>query len=278
MQNDSRADWFVLEGEISHFQWAEGSENLLEQIQQRSKLKNAAAGAAAAALGLYGTLATSSMIATYDGEYTENFACSVAGRVVCGSFSGARKLKNGDAVKLVVRPLENEVLQVIAVMRSKDELLWLPSLGFWGANAALKESIRSIRNMTVVSCAVLTIISFLGYLFGGFSLNFCLFLVLLSVVGTPLMGFAGEFLPTRVTKEFGDTGSKIFSLLSFPDADNINMQRAGLSYQTDEEQVDNVYMYRLALDANGTNTKIITKSDRNIARYKQEAEAKKASK
>ena len=41
-------DWFVLEGVICHFQWAEGHENLLEQINQRSKGKNAAAGAAVA--------------------------------------------------------------------------------------------------------------------------------------------------------------------------------------------------------------------------------------
>ncbi len=48
-------DWFVLDGGISHFQWAEGHENLLEEIQSRARVKSAVSGAAAA-LNMYGTL------------------------------------------------------------------------------------------------------------------------------------------------------------------------------------------------------------------------------
>lgn len=75
-------DWFVLEGTIEHFQWAEGHENLLEKIQHRASQKNAAAGAAAAALGQYGTLATSAMVAIYDSEHTEDFDCAINGKVI----------------------------------------------------------------------------------------------------------------------------------------------------------------------------------------------------
>lgn len=268
-------DWFVLEGSISHFQWSEGHENLLEQIQNRARVKNTAAGAAAAALNMYGTLATSAMIAMYDGEYTENFACAVNGKVVCGTFCGARKLQNGDRVKMVVSPIDNGVLYAHAVQRPKDELLWMPSQVHCGDRAALKDAIKMAKNTCIFGWVFFSIFGLIGPLFGGWGWLAAFYLCIGSAFVMPIVAFGGEFLPGRAGKEFGEIGSKIFTLLEFSDPDNLNILEAGMGFQSEEPQVNNIYMYRLALDAHANGTKIITRYDRNIAKYKQEAKEKK---
>lgn len=256
----------VIEGRISLFQWAEGSENLFEKIKEGSKQRNALAAIAAAAMNRYGTSASASayLLATYDGEYKENFACVVDDKVVHGQFSGARKLKDGDNVKVVVSETARGVLFAHAVQRPADGLLWLPSQVYCGDRAALKAALQSVKVGSIVVWVALVIASIGGNAIAKTSLSAAAlvgFAALFAIV-TPLIGLFGTFFPTRNGKEFGVMGSKIFSLLNFPDPDNQNLEFARLVFQCNEERVDDVYNYVLALESFRTGTAIPTKSTR----------------
>jgi hypothetical protein len=252
VKDDPYNDWFVIEGVISHFQWAEGHENLLEQIQQRSRLKNAAAGAAAAALGMYGTLATSSMVATYDGEYTENFACVVDGKAVCGTFCGARKLKNGDVVKLVVSRLNANLLSAHAVQITIEGLILLPSQVFLGNNAAFKEEVRSVLKASLFTWILFFIIALADLLISDQPLptKTAILLLVLAAILTPLFVFVVTFLPGRPAKVFGEIGSKLFTLLEYPNPDDLNLDDfRKIEVNDGPLRFDSLYDYRSALKA-----------------------------
>ena len=278
MKHNLGKDWIIIEGTIANFQWTSGNENLLEKISHHASAKSAVTGVAAAAVGMYGTVATSSMVASYDGEYTENFVCTLGEHVISGSFCGARKLKNGDRIKAIVTKQENGVNVAVAIQRPQDELVWLPTLAFRGNFATLKNTVKSSINDAVFAWALFAIMA-IGYMFfGDLSLIHALAFMLITAIFFPLLVFAIQFLPGRIGKEYGEIGSEIFRKFGFPDPDNLDMQMAGLHFQTDEENVKNVYKYRLALDAHANGTKIITRFDRNIGRYKAEAARRKAQK
>ena len=61
-----------------------------------------------------------------------------------------------------------------------------------------------------------------------------------SAVLTPAVAFFGMFFPGRANKAFGELGSKLFKLLDFPDADDLDMMRAGMLFQSDESHLDDI--------------------------------------
>jgi hypothetical protein len=257
-------DWFLIQGTIEHFQWAEGHENLVEQIAKRARTKGSIASAAAAALDMYGSLATSAMVAMYDGEPTENFAFGMSADVVCGTFSGARKLRNGDQIRAIVSRQASRVLYAHAIQRARDELVWLPSQVHCGNKAALKRDIKTAIHASIFSWIVFLVIAMGLVLFKDLRLLHASLVMLICVPLIPLFVFAVEFLPGRIGKEFGITGSKIFTMFEFRDPDNLNMILADFERQTGERYTGDIYMYGLAIDAHEKGAAVLTKFDREM--------------
>ena len=264
MTETSHKDWFVLEGVISEFRWAPGHENLLSESLQVGAEGNGLAAGAAAVLEMYGTAASAAAVATYDGEYTEHCSFNIDDRIVHSTFCGARKLRNGDIVKLVVSEVNPGNFFSHAVQRESDGLLWLPSLVSCGAAVALKDSIRSVLRSAIFGWALISLILVTTTMLGDDSVSWGQTFFLVVVLGFLALGisFGTTFLPGRPNKIAGATGSKIFKLLSFPDADEICMEYARLTFQNDEANVDDVYMYKLALQAMQAKVEITTKFDK----------------
>jgi hypothetical protein len=277
MKFSDKDSLLVLDGTVSHFQWAPGHENLLEKFHSEARSKSIAAGFAAATFDMYGILASSSMIATYEGEYTENFACVVNEKVVYGMFCGARKLQNGDKVKVVVSPAEEgDIFLAHAVQRQKDELLWLPSHVYCGDRAASKEYFRSfVRTNVVCWILLLLILGATVLLHPRVTWMFAAVVAAVMLFALPVLVWVGDYLLGRIGKEFGQTGSRIFRVLGFPDPDNLNMIRADFEGQTDEPYTSDIYMYRLALDAHANGTEIRTRFAREIGAIAERNEREK---
>jgi hypothetical protein len=271
MDKENGDEWFVLEGSIAHFQWAAGHENLLAQVEARARQKSAAAGATAIALDAYGALARSSTVAMYDGEETENFVCVLNGKVIHGTFCGARKLKNGDNVKMVVSALENDVWHAHAIQRPSDKLIWLPSLAYCGNDAA-KRSYFLLSAKVGMFCwaSLFLVVAGIAAFSSDVTWKQVVLWAVVSAVVLPFLFWAVEFLPGRVGREFSEMASKIFELLEFPNPGYLNMQGADLESQADEPDTRNVYMYELALDALANGTRIKTKFERDIIKIAEE--------
>jgi hypothetical protein len=261
MSVSENAEWFVVEGVIGRFEWTAGRENLLERIQKNTRQKNAAVATSAAVVGMYGTMAASAAVAMYDGEYTENCVFEIGDKIFFGRFCGAHKLANGDHVRVVASPSDTDVLILHAVQRLADELVWLPSHVFRGDRAALNASFKTVRRSSFFGVLILLLIVLGDSWLRGPSLTFNQILVYIAAfsVVVPSISMMGEFLPTRIGKEFGETGTKIFELLKFDKPAELDMEYARLVFQSDEEHVDDVYMYRLAIEAQRVGKDIQTK-------------------
>ena len=123
---------FLVEGFLSELHVELGTENLLTRIDKHYRGKAVLTAAGAAVGDLFGQAATAASLVMYDGEDTQNFACLIDGRVVCGQFGGAEWLKAGRRVKAVVSE-RGHVLYAIAIMDESEGLLWITHA--WGAKA-----------------------------------------------------------------------------------------------------------------------------------------------
>lgn len=244
-------DWFLLQGSICHFQWSDGSENLTEKIQRRSTKRTGSGRKAASAQRMSGALATAAMVEAYDGENTENFTCTVGGKVVCGRFCGASKLRDGDKVRMVVSGLENGALFAHAIERPSDELLWLPNQVYCGDHAAFRDALRSVQFASLFSWIAIALVFLFGNAISAtaFTAAQTVGFLVLFALGIPLLVLFGTFFPSRPAKEFGEIGSRIFTVLEFPCPDNLSMNDVRLSVKKDENKVSDVYHYGPALSA-----------------------------
>lgn len=227
MQSESKDEKLeILEGTITDFHWDRGTVNLLEQIQKKSKGKNAAAGVAAAAAGMYGVVASSAMLVMYDGEDVENFVCRIGEKIVCGQFSGADHLKDGDVVKAVVTQ-QGDLYRAEAILRYSDEVLWLPVGSYLGTNADLRGQMRMAWRLGIFAFIVYLVICFL----------------LSAPKGMYLLGFVMPFLGFPVglwvhsdMRPIALRAEKIFQALGFPYPEDMDMGKG--MYLTHNSNID----------------------------------------
>lgn len=215
--------YFILEGKISNFHVAATTVNLLGEIEKNLEGKILAGSIAAAINGMHGALATSAMLSLYDGEDLYNFAGLVNGKVVCGVFEEADKIKDGDHVKLVVTQ-RDDVLHVHSLLRIADSLLLMPLNTFCGERAFFWSCMRFARNMSI---AVWLIISVGFFLFIDVSLEkkenlitaFGLILFL-----PPLFCFPFEYWTYRSMLGYSTYAEKIFTAYGFARPDVFDAQ------------------------------------------------------
>ena len=130
----SDGDFFIVEGKLTEFHMAAKNVNLLGKIESSLAEKNLAGGVAAVINGMPGALANAAMLSFYDGEDMYNFAGLVNGKVVCGVFRDADKIKDGDVVKLVVTQ-RKDVLYVHSLIRIDDSFFMMPLNAYCGERA-----------------------------------------------------------------------------------------------------------------------------------------------
>lgn len=122
--------FFVIEGTLSRLTGSRGTINLLKELKANSTSQNLAAGVVGAVSGAANLIANASLLEMYEGELVDNFAGKIGEHVIVGQLSGLHLIDNGDYLKAVVSrrriPKKGEVLYVHALLRPKDELLWLP--------------------------------------------------------------------------------------------------------------------------------------------------------
>jgi len=216
--------FFILEGEITEFHVAATTVNLLNKIEKNLEEKILVGGITAAINGMHGVLANSAMLSLYDGEDMYNFAGLVNGKVVCGVFSDADKIKDGDIVKLVVTE-RDDVLHVHSLVRLKDSLFMMPLNAYCGERAFFWECMKVARNMT-----------FFMWIFASAAIFFSVDVspenkeYLIKVYGAifilPIIFcFPFEYWSFRTMRDYSIYASKIFSVYGFPRPDDFDMLR-----------------------------------------------------
>jgi hypothetical protein len=231
---------FLVEGSLSEVQHAHTRVNLLAQIQSRAQAKNLATGVAAAVSGMHGVLASSAMLALYDGEDMVNFAGLLGAQVICGTFEKADTFKDGDKIRAVVSK-RGEVLSARAVMRERDKMLFMPLSILRGDGAHFRSCMRHARNMYFGGVVFFGLTNF----FTGGRID--MYFVLLF--GLPLIVFPFEYWTYRSTRFFGEQGSAIFKVLGFPRPDDVDLMPAiHYKFPEDGSGVNGVANYEKALE------------------------------
>lgn len=210
-------DFFVIGGPISQLQLCGDVLNLLAPYQERGSL---ASGLAGAASGQHGTAANAVLVASYEGEEVDRFACYIGDHLVEGVFSRVM-LENGDQVKAVVEKQKDRpgVLYAHAVLRPRDGLLAMPYNTGRGTWAELRKNFRWGAWLALGSVLVMSIFNLLE----GWNWAFFLFLV----AGTlPLMVVMA--LWAWLAESEGDISTAIFKALEFPKPESLNLMPSAI--------------------------------------------------
>lgn len=110
-----------LRGSVEALSLMDGHQNLLAATQG----KMMATGMAGIFEGLAGSITGASMVAMYDGELVEHFACYVGTNLIIGTFESVG-FDDGDDITMYVTKIEEGAFFAHAALRNRDGLLWMP--------------------------------------------------------------------------------------------------------------------------------------------------------
>ena len=130
---------FLVEGVLTELHVELGRQNLLEKIDKHYRGKSAVTGAGVSVGDMFGQAANAAALAMYDGEDTQNFACLVDDRIVCGQFAGAEFLQVGNRIKAIVAK-RGGVLAAGAIMDEAQGYLWIGHP--WGERAEMLGNLK----------------------------------------------------------------------------------------------------------------------------------------
>ena len=153
-------------------------------------------------------MANAASLAMYDGEDVEHVACLINGRLAVGTFEWVEDIKVDDEVKLVASEIENGPLFVHAILRKRDQLLWMPYQRASGRRELTWDMVRLCAAGLVGMWILAFAIFFLSDRFpdrADYPLH-----VLISV---SLVAFVG-FMALRDSLPDGKLAEEIFSVLS----------------------------------------------------------------
>lgn len=228
--NVSEEAFFTVEGMLTEFHMAATNVNLLSKIESSLAEKNLAGGVAAAINGMPGALANAAMLSFYDGEDMYNFAGMVNGKIVCGVFRDADKIKDGDVVKLVVTQ-RKDVLYVHSLLRIDDSFFMMPLNAYCGERAFFWSCMKFARNM---------ILFFWIVAYAGFFLSIDISLEknehLIAACGTifflPLVFcFPFEYWSFRTMRDYSIYATKIFAAHGFPRPSDFDMREGATLFK-----------------------------------------------
>ncbi len=221
---------FTFEGVLTQLHVSATTVNLLKEIETNLAAKNLAGGVAASVNGMYGALVNSAMLSLYDGEDMFNFAALVNGKVVCGVFDKANKLKNGDVVKLVVSE-RREVLHVHSLLRIEDSLLLMPLNVYCGERAFFKSCMRVAWRFTLIAWLVM----FAGFFYSvDISVDDLVKPLIASIIMLllpVLILFPFEYWTYKSMRYYSLYASAIFTTYRFPRPDDLDIRSGMMLYK-----------------------------------------------
>lgn len=119
---ETPSEILIIEGHIQALRIANGTVNLVKDIQKGAWFTGLAAGLA----GQVGVLASSASLALYEGDDVEHIALLINDKLAIGTFEWLEDIKVDDEVQLVVSEIVNGPLFIHAILRKTDQLLWMP--------------------------------------------------------------------------------------------------------------------------------------------------------
>ncbi|MGX9698002.1 hypothetical protein ACWYXK_13540 [Janthinobacterium lividum] len=246
--------FFTVEGKLTEFHMAATNVNLLSKIERSLAEKNLAGGVAAAINGMPGALANAAMLSFYDGEDMYNFAGLVNGKVVCGVFRDADKIKDGDIVKLVVTQ-RKDVLYVHSLLRIDDSLLLMPLNTYCGERAFFWNCMKFARNM-ILFMWVMAFAAFFSYVDISVEKKEYIILACGTIFLVPLIFWIPfEYWSFRTMRDYSICATEIFSAHGFPRPSDFDM-RAGATLFKDHSYGFIGYSCELALKKHMSKYKI----------------------
>ncbi|KHA75741.1 hypothetical protein NC77_27325 [Janthinobacterium lividum] len=250
----SDKDFFIVEGKITEFHMAATNVNLLSKIESSLAEKNLAGGVAAVINGMPGALANAAMLSFYDGEDMYNFAGLVNGKVVCGVFRDADKIKDGDIVKLVVTQ-RKDVLYVHSLLRIDDSLLLMPLNTYCGERAFFWNCMKFARNM-ILFMWVMAFAAFFSYVDISVEKKEYIILACSTILLVPLIFWIPfEYWSFRTMRDYSICATEIFAAHGFPRPSDFDM-RAGATLFKDHSDGFIGYSCELALKKHMSKYKI----------------------
>ena len=222
-RRDATDGLFLVNGCITELHIGAGRHNLFAEIDTHYRGKSMVAGAGSVVGDMFGLAASSAMLATYDGEDTQNFAYLLDGEVVCGQFAGAEMLQNGDQAKVVVSR-HGQVLVAHAIMCSKRGYLWIAHP--WGLRA---EALANLRMGVICFIGGIIGSGFLGWLAGAFTPENIDSILLGGLV------FAGLCLGMTVwantdMRALAGPATEMLRLLGFANPDKVNLKSYAIDW------------------------------------------------
>ncbi|KAB8047920.1 hypothetical protein GCN78_21235 [Janthinobacterium rivuli] len=222
--------FFIVEGKLTEFHMAATNVNLLGKIESSLAEKNLAGGVSAIINGMPGALATAAMLSFYDGEDMYNFAGIVDGKVVCGVFRDADKIKDGDVVKLVVTQ-RKDVLYVHSLLRIDDSFFMMPLNAFCGERAFFWSCMKFARNMTFGVWVILSLMFFLS-VDVSLEKNENLITMFGIIFLVPLVFcFPFEYWSFRTMRDYSIYATKIFVALGFPRPKDFDVRKGATLFK-----------------------------------------------
>lgn len=242
-------EMFLIEGTISGLTGSAGTVNLLKELKASSSAQNVAAGVVGALGNVAGLVSNAALLESYEGENVQNFACRLGDYIVTGQFSGAYLLHNGDEVKAVVTQ-RGEALYAHAVLRPKDELLWLPPQADSGRKVVFWRQMKFVSFLYAILMAIVVVI-----LASDVNLlkKSAPYFILPSLLIFLVAAWTAHDLKSLSLK-----AERIFTVLGFPDVKNLSMRDASYAFHHDlyDENAKSVFYYQSALDAHRTGQKV----------------------
>jgi hypothetical protein len=243
---------FVLEGTVSELHTEISHDNLLRKVLSHYKEQSVVTGVGAAVGDLFGQAANAAMLAMYDGEYTESFVCLIDGQVVCGTFGGASKLREGGRIKAIVSR-KGDVLVAHAMLSEEQGYAWVKHpYGSWAERAAnLKLALFVWLSSTVFVTGTVFLID--SSAITDEAPLFWLGIVLLW--GAICLGMA--LWANSDMKALAGPSTEIFRLLGFDKPERVNLNShqysivcrdVRLDARERQHQYDNVYCYKKAIE------------------------------
>ncbi|MCY1214348.1 hypothetical protein D3C87_1003560 [compost metagenome] len=220
--NGVESGMFTLEGVIRELHVEEGRENLLQQIDKHYRGKGAVTGAAAVAGDLFGQTANAAMLAMYDGENTQNFACLVDGQVVCGQFAGAQLLKEGHRVR-IAGERSGDVVVARGILDEKQGLVWVGHA--WGGAAEVAANWKIAAWCFGFAYIGLTIFSWLG----GTGHRSFLEVQVWIVLSSAFLCLGVAFWANKDMQILATPSTEIFRILGFSTPEKVNLNKYQLS-------------------------------------------------
>ncbi|MEG0879723.1 MAG: hypothetical protein RSH52_00405 [Janthinobacterium sp.] len=226
----SDENFFAVEGRLTEFHVAATNVNLLSAIESSLAEKNSAGGVSAVLNGMPGALANAAMLSFYDGEDMYNFAGIVNGKVVCGVFRDADKIKDGDIVKLVVTQIK-DVLYVHSLLRIDDSFFMMPMNAYCGERAFFWSCMKFARNMTLF----FWIVAYAGFFLSidvSLEKNEHIIAACGAIFFLPLIFcFPFECWSFRTMRDYSIYATKIFVALGFPRPEDFDMREGATLFK-----------------------------------------------